>query len=154
MHLRIDFLNFRFYIALTHSVLVDGVNSKVGEGNHFLMWDFDDKSEEEVKAALVDVQKRYKLPRIFLINTGLPFYWHAYCFKGMSFADCVHILASTKHIDKVFLKIGFLREYYTLRFSPKKGRDFKEAIILPSRYREDVNPYRIDNFLKYWTKRL
>ncbi|MBA7574922.1 hypothetical protein ES708_16738 [subsurface metagenome] len=118
------------------------------------MWDFDDKGEEDVIAALKEVQRRFKLAQIFLLNTGLEGYYHAYCFKVFDWADTLKILASTEGIDKVFFKIGVIREYFTLRYSPKKARDFEPAIILPSRYKEDVNPYEVCSFVKYWTKRI
>ncbi len=154
MKLRVDFKGWRFYIALTHSAQVRGVNSKLPDGRHFLMWDFDDIGEEDVKRALVDVQRRFKLARILLLNTGLEGYWHAYCFKAHSWADTLRILASTEGLDRVFFKIGAIREYFTLRYTPKKRRDFKPAIVLPSRYKEDVNPYELTSFVKYWTKRM
>jgi len=154
MNLRLDFKGWRFYIALTHSRQVKGVNSKLPDGKHFLMWDFDNKEENDVITALKEVQRRFKLPRIFLLNTGLEGYWHAYCFKATEWADTLRILASTDGLDKVFFKIGVIREYFTLRYTPKRNRDFKPAIILPSRYKEDVNPFELASFVKYWTKRI
>jgi len=154
MNYRLDFRGWRFYIALSHSQQVKGVNSKLPDGRHFLMWDFDNVEEKDVKDALLDIQRRFRLPKIYLINTGLEDYWHAYCFKALPYPDCLRILASTPHLDPVFFKIGVIRGYFTLRYSPKKGRDFEPAIILRSRYKEDVNPYELGSFIKYWTKRL
>ncbi|GAI75027.1 unnamed protein product, partial [marine sediment metagenome] len=148
------FRGWRFYIAITHSGQVMGVNSKLPDGRHFLMWDFDDIGEEDVKRALVEVQRRFRLARILLLNTGLENYWHAYCFQAHSWPDTLRILASTDGLDKVFFKIGAIREYFTLRITPKKRRDFKTAIILPSRWKEDVDPYKLNNFVTYWTKRM
>lgn len=154
MNLRLDYKGWRFYIALTHSQQVRGVNSKLPDGRHFLMWDFDNVGEEDVYEALSYIQERYKLPRIFLVNTGLANYWHSYCFKAVSYPECLHILASTQYLDPVFFKIGVIRGYFTLRYTPKKGRDFKAAIILPSKYAENINPYEVCSFINYWTKRL
>jgi len=154
MNFRFDFRGWRFYIALTHSQQVKGVNSKLLTGKHFPMWDFDDKEEKDVKDALFKVQKRFKLAKIYLVNTGLKRYWHAYCFKAFEWADTLRILASTEYLDQVYFKIGVIRGYFTLRYSPKKGRDFEPAIILWSRYEENVNPYEVASFVKYWTKRM
>lgn len=154
MNWRLDIKGWRFYVALTHSVKVRGVNSKLPSGKHILMWDFDNIGEVNVKDALSDIQRRFRLPKIYLINTGLKDYWHAYCFKAMSYPDCLRVLATTKYLDQVYFKIGVIRGYFTLRYSPKKDRDFEPAIILPSRYKEDVNPYELCSFIKYWTKRL
>ncbi|GAJ03054.1 unnamed protein product, partial [marine sediment metagenome] len=113
-----------------------------------------DKGEDDVKTALVDVQREFRLARIYLLNTGLEGYWHAYCFQAHSWADTLRILASTPGIDRVFFKIGAIREYFTLRFTPKKRRDFKPAVILPSKIPEDVDPYKLNSFVTYWTKRM
>ena len=154
MNFRIDVRGWRFYIALSHSQKVSGVNSKLPNGKHFLMWDFDNVEEDNVKASLESVQRRYKLSRIYLINTGIAGYWHAYCFKACSYPDTLKILAETEYLDQVYFKIGVLRGYFTLRYSPKGDRGFKPAIILPSKYREDVNCYQISSFIRYWTRRI
>ncbi len=154
MNFRLDWRGWRFYIALTHSKLVSGVNSKLQNGQHFLMWDFDDVEEVIVREVLANVQKRFKLSAIYLINTGLPNYWHAYCFTKKEWGEVLLILSSTPHLDPVFFKIGCIRGYFTLRYSPKKGRDFKPAIVLGSNHKADVNPFELSNFVKYWTKRV
>lgn len=154
MKLRVDFKGWRFYIALTHSGQVRGVNSKLPDGRHFLMWDFDDKEENYVIKALTDVQRRFRLATIHLLNTGLEGYYHAYCFQAHSWPDTLQILASTDGIDRVFFKIGAIREYFTLRYTPKKRRDFKRAVVIPSKYQEDVDPYELSSFVTYWTKRM
>jgi len=154
MKLRVDFKGYRFYIALTHSGQVRGVNSKLADERHFLMWDFDDIGEDDVKEALLWVQRKYHLSRVYLLNTGLDNFWHAYCFTSVSWGDCLKILAETPHLDKVYFKIGCIRGYFTLRYTPKKAREFKPAIILPSKYAEDVDPYELNSFVTYWTKRM
>lgn len=154
MHYRLDIKGWRFYIALTYSQRVRGIHSLQKSGKHILMWDFDNKAEDDVRLALLQVQKHFKLPRIFLLNTGLSGYYHAYCFSLHSWADALHIIASTEGIDQMFFKIGVIRGYFTLRYSPKRGRDFEAAIILPSQYKEDVNPFEMSYEGNYWTKRL
>lgn len=118
------------------------------------MWDFDDIKEVDVENALRTIQKQFSLPRIWLINTGLGGYWHAYCFKACSWPDTLKILASTQFLDQVYFKIGVIRGYFTLRYSPKDKRTFKPARVLRSRRKEDVNPFELSNTVKYWTKRL
>lgn len=154
MNWRVDFKGWRFYIALNHSVKVKGVNSKLPDYRHFLMWDFDDKGLDDVRWALQQVQKDYKLSKIYLVNTGLDRHWHAYCFKRHSWGKTLDILASTFYLDQMYFKIGVIRGYFTLRYQSKRDRDFKAAIILPSPYKEDVNPFELNNFCRYWTKRV
>lgn len=118
------------------------------------MWDFDAKEENDVKEALRLVQRKYHLSRVYLLNTGLDNFWHAYCFTSVSWGDCLKILAETPHLDKVYFKIGCIRGYFTLRYTKKKAREFKPAQILPSKYPEDVDPYELSSFVTYWTKRM
>lgn len=151
---RLNLGGWSFYIGLSHSKRVEGVNSKLPDGKHFLMWDFDDVVEGDVRQTLRYVQKRFKLPKIYLVNTGLAHYWHAYCFKRHSFADTLHILASTPFLDRIYFLIGVSRGYFTLRYVPKGTRDFKPAVILTSKYPEDVDPYTECCFIRYWTKRV
>ena len=154
MRCRVDFKGYRFYVALTHSREVGGVNSILPGNKHILMWDFDDKGEKDVKEALLSVQKRFKLPRILLVNTGLVGFYHAYCFKAVSWPDALKILASTMLLDPVFFKIGAIRGYFTLRYTPKGSRAFGPVEELPSKYKETVDPYKLESFVKYWTKRM
>jgi len=154
MRFRRDFRGWRLFISLTHSEQVKGINSKLPSGKHFLMWDFDNIGVEDVKASLVRIQNRYKLPRIFIVNTGLDGYYHSYCFKALPFSKVLEILAETQYLDQAYFKIGVIRGYFTLRYTPKRDRPFMPAFILPSVRKEDINPFELTNFCKYWTKRL
>lgn len=154
MRWHIDLKGWRLYIGLTHSVKVKGVNSNLPDRRHILMWDFDNKEGEDVINSLVAIQKKFKLSRIFLLNTGLDGHYHAYCFKAISWAMALYILASTKHLDSTYFKIGIIRGFYTLRYSKKEGRGFTPAIILPSKVKEDIDPFEDLCGCEYWTKRL
>ena len=154
MRLKLDCKGWRFYVGLSHSQKARGVNSKLPSGRHFLMWDFDNKEVNDVKVALVSVQTRFRLPKIYLISTGLSNHWHAYCFKALTYPDTLRILASTPHLDQTYFKIGVIRGYFTLRYSPKTGREFEQASTIPSKYKEDVNPFELSSFSDYWTKRI
>lgn len=154
MHLRVDIRGYRFYVAVTHSKKVKGVNSRLPGGKHFLMWDFDDKPEHDVVMALRLVQQRFRLSTIYLLNTGLPNYWHAYCFSTFDYPDLLRILASTPFLDEIYFRIGVLRGYYTLRYSPKGKREFKLALVLASSVKEAISPFEVTSFVEYWTKRV
>lgn len=149
MNFRIENRWFTFYIGLKRIQMVDGYNSILPDGKHFLMWDFDDTKLEAVKAALREIQKRYKLPIIWLLNTGIPDSWHANCFKALEWEECRSVVAATKYVDKKFVGIGILRGFFTLRYSPMQGREFQPAIILPSIYPEDINPLELTSFITY-----
>jgi len=153
MKFQITFRNYRLFCSLAKYIHVSGVNSKLANGRHFLMWDFDNLGEEIIRNELLRIQKKFHLSQIYLINTGLTGYYHAYCFLDFDWANTLYILASTQGIDKMYFTIGVARGYFTLRYTPKKSRDFKPAIILSSKVKETVNPYTLKSFIDYPTKR-
>lgn len=153
MRFRIERLGFRFYIGIDRILYVDGYNSMLSNGKHFLMWDFDDESFDDVMDALLLVQKKFRLPRIWIIPTGSPLCYHANCFKAFPWEQCRGIVASTPLVDEKFVAIGILRGFLTLRYSPLPGKAFTKATILPSKYEEDVDPFTLTSFITYPKKR-
>ena len=153
MRVRFNIGSYHFFISVYRTGKVTGVNSKLPSGRHFLMWDFDDTPMNVVKQSLSYVQKKWRLAPIYIVNTGLHDYYHAYCFSAKDWGTTLHILADTPELDQMFFRIGVIRGYFTLRFTPKHNRDFKPALILGSKVREDINPYEICSFITYDTKR-
>lgn len=153
MKFRIEKKGVTFYIGLHRTQMVEGVNSRLPSGRHWLMWDFDDTELELVKSALITIQHAYKLPRIWIIPTGKPDCYHANCFVDYTWEEARAIIAATTFVDKKFLAIGILREFFTLRYSEIKGREFEQAIILPSKRLETVNPFELTSFATYPKKR-
>ena len=153
MRLGIERFGWRFYLAIHRLKPVKGMNSILPSGKHIIMWDFDSITEEAVVDALIKVQDEFHLPRIWLLNTGLPNYWHAFCFKLTPWADLVHILAATEGLDRVYFAIGIVRGYFTLRYSRKKGRQFEPAIIIPGYGDEDIAPFDFKSFITYKSAR-
>ncbi len=149
MRIGIEKYGWRFYLAISRLKPVKGMNSIHSSGKHIIMWDLDNISEMEAVITLEEVQETFKLPRIWLINTGLPRYWHAFCFKLLPWEDVVHILASSDKLDKVYFAIGIIRGYFTLRYSKKKGRQFQPAIILQGYGEEDIDPFEFTSFITY-----
>lgn len=154
MRVRFDFKGLRFFLAITRSKEVEGVNSKLPDGWHFLMWDFDEVEEGKVIFALLEVQRFFKLSSICIISTGIPNHHHAYCFTKASYPTVLSILASTEGLDQMYFKIGVIRGYFTLRISDKKDRVFQPRITLASPVPPDINPSEIASFITYWTKRI
>ena len=153
MRLGLEKFGWRFYLALNRLAPVKGMNSIHPSGKHIIMWDFDNIPPEDVRRALEKVQRKFRLPAIWVVNTGLPNYWHAFCFALLPWADVVHILASTEGLDKVYFAIGIVRGYFTLRYSRKQGRQFEPAIIIPGYGEEDVNPFEFSSFITYQSAR-
>lgn len=152
MNLRFEKWGVRVHLGITRTALVRGVNSKLKDGNHFLMWDFDDMSLKEVWATLFRVQYYNKLPAIHILCTGIEGYYHAYCFCRRNWIEARTIIASTDNVDNVFFMMGMLRGYFTLRFSKKRGREFTEVAVLESDFKEDVRPEDVESFVEYTTK--
>ena len=141
---RIRGVRFTFTIARTQKVI--GVNSQLGDGTHILMWDFDDVPLDSVKYALRVVQTRYYLSDIIILKTKEPDSYNAWCFTAVPWTRAVEIVAATTFIDWGFFRYSVWRYHFTLRTSPKNGRDSKvvarlEGYELPTAKIED---------LKYW----
>ena len=151
MMLRFRIGRWRFSLNVVHVTDVAGVNSILPDGKHILMWDFDEVSLEEVKKALAEVAIKYKLPNIYILNSGLPNHYMAYCFKRVSWQKAVEILAATKHICTTYLRFGVFRGKFTLRITPKDGRRIRLVCVLESPWPEDVSIDELDSFVRYET---
>jgi len=145
--------SFRFYFGFYRFQKVKGAISRLPSGDHILMWEFDDVDEDRLKSVMKTVQTLYKLPDIYLINTGIPNHWHCWCFKKVTWGEALKIIASTPHVDHLWFVSGVARNYFTLRYTPKIGRELKPAIILKSRRREDISPYDLRFQSIYITER-
>lgn len=130
---------------------VIGVNSNLPDGNHILMWDFDMVNKEDIIKELVDIQARFKLPRIYILQTSPKQGFHAYCFKKVDWKTCVEILAASKLIDWNYFKYGIYRKHFTLRVSPKCGREIKAIGQIASTVQDDVSPEELKSWVQYET---
>lgn len=126
---------------------VTGVNSNLEDGNHILMWDFDDTTFDDVFKNLLTVQRIYDLPHIYILETLEDKNFMAYCFKRTPWRKVVEITAFTKDVDPNFFKYGVYRDHFTLRVTPKCGRKPKLVWILRSLIPEDCSIPE----LKSWT---
>lgn len=153
MNFRIERKGFTFYIGFNRTEMVDGYNSLLPSGKHFLMWDFDNVALHIVKAMLLLTQRKHKLPRIWILSSGKENCWHANCFKSLWWSDCRAMIAENPLVDKKFLAIGILRGFFTLRYSPVGGKEIEPACILPSKVPEDVDPFELRWFSTYPKKR-
>ena len=151
---RCNVKGWRFYIGLSYSAKATGVNSKLEDGRHFLMWDFDNVALPVLRRSLIEIQRRFLLSSIYVLSTGLEGHYHAYCFDSLTFSNALQVIAATKESDRVYLGIAAMRGYFTLRFSDKKGRVYTHVDTLESPKDADISPYEVKSFCRYWTKRL
>lgn len=144
---------FTVYAGIKRVEMVEGVNSRLPSGRHWLMWDFDNVEFCHVRGELLRIQRKYRLPKIYILNTGIPCHYHANCFVSLDWLEARSIIASTEYVDYRYIAIGILRGFFTLRYSPARGKEFQPAIILPSRVPEDVDPFALTSFVTYSKKR-
>jgi len=158
MNIELRLCSWKLQFIFQRYQKVYGVNSDLDDGSHFLMWDFDQCELSEVLDSLREVQRKFRLPNIYVIQTDRRGSYHAYCFAKKTWAEAVFILMSTRHCDQGFIKLAVLRGYITLRITPKRRKDgtwegFRRVAVLPSDVGEEVDPGAIYNFVEYWTKR-
>jgi hypothetical protein len=155
MHIRFNLGDIHIYIGISRQVKVEGICSRLKDSDkHILMWDFDDTMLDHVEQALRQVQRLYALPNIYIVNTGIEGYYHAYCFQAHTWHETIAILSQTPHLDEVYFKIGVVRGYFTLRVSAKKDRQFKLVKTLESDDIANVEPFKDLAFgITYETKR-
>jgi len=148
MMIKIRIGNFRFTWTFTQVTEVIGVDSTLPEGDHIIMWDLDDVPFNLVHDVLQQVQWIYGLPNIYILNTGKPDNYIAYCFKAVYWRDSVKIVAATPYVDYKFFKYGVYREHWTLRVTPKEGRKPRLATILHSTVPEDCSISELNKWVK------
>ena len=148
MIIRIRIGNWRFTFTLYEVTDITGVNSLLKDGNHILMWDFDDIPLWQIKLILACIQKDYELPQIRILNTGKKNHYIAYCFKRCQWWNAKRIIASSLFTCEDYFKWGVFRKRFTLRVTPKEGRKPKLVAILHSDIPEDVNISELTSWVK------
>jgi hypothetical protein len=149
--IRVRIAHWRFTWTFAPVNDVAGVNSLLPDGNHILMWDFDDVPLSGVSWILKAVQNAFELPRIRILNTGIRNHYIAYCFKRCSWWNTRRIIASTPAICSNYYKWGIFRKRFTLRVTPKSNRKPYLVRVLPSRIKEDVSVEELQSWVKYET---
>lgn len=143
---------FQFFAGAQKLQWIDGVSSYLEDGNHILMWDWDEIEYGLVYYALLFVRDRYQLPKIYVLESSPGGNWIAYCFKRLPFKKAFVIVADTEHVDWRFVQHSLVRGYFTLRISKKHGVEPKLHAMIPSQYSEDCSVPELTAFVKYQTK--
>jgi len=151
MILRLRSGRWRLTFTMAPVTEVVGVNSRLPDGSHILMWDFDDTDLTEVMGVLTMVQDLYNLPKIYIFETKPNSNYIAFCFKRTSWRRAVEIVASTKGVDWNFFKYSIYRGWFTLRVGPKCGRVPRLMWILESDVPEDCTVLDLKRWVKYET---
>jgi len=141
---------WRFTFSFAPVTKVVGVNSKLPNGRHILMWDFDGVDYQRLKESLLTIQRRYLLPNIYILQTNRHNYI-AYCFKAVPWRKAVEIVAATQTYDWNHFKYAVYRGHFTLRVTPKCGREPKLVEVLESLQEEDVTVEKLKSWVEYET---
>jgi len=132
---------------------VVGINSTLKNNKHIIMWDFDDKPLTKIIYALEEVQAKFKLPKIHIMQMRSEAdSYVAICFKQMKWEQALGIVCLTKYVDYQFIRHSCHRRYFTLRISPK-GKDKPElAYIISSDAPEDADWNMLRSIANYRTE--
>ena len=151
MMIKLKLGSFRLNFSITAITKTWGVNSLLENGKHILMWDFDDEKLGDVVAGLRQIQLRYGLPEVRIMQTTEKNF-HAYCFKQVDFRKAVEIIAATSGVDWGFFLFGCLRQKFTLRVGEKAGRRKPRLVALLGGLEEvDASIKDLRRWVKYDT---
>jgi len=129
---RITTNRFTLFAMLSRSQRIEGVTSQVYDqngkatNNHYVFWDLENCSLEQIKKTLTKIQTHYGLSNIYLTtdNNGKSF--RGWCFSVVTFGTYLKILADSLSItDYGFIYYTFKRKEATLRISKKENRPFQ-----------------------------
>lgn len=148
---RVTIGDVRITLTIARIVKVGGFNSLLTDGNHILMWDFDDTTLVAVERALGLVQTEYALPKIYILETRKGTNFIAYCFARRSWKNVVEIVASTRGVDWNFFRYGVFREKFTLRVTDKGYGLPHKVAVLDSDVPEDVSIWELSGWVNYET---
>lgn len=122
--LKIKELTIFFMFAKTQTL--NGITSLVdyceGKANHVPMWDLERCTLKEAEETLKDVQQRYGLSHIYILNDGVANSFRAICFSIIDFTTLLKILIDTKYLDYSFFYYTVKRQKATIRLDTKEGR--------------------------------
>lgn len=114
--------NLRIVLAISDFQTVSGITSKAGNGSHYVLWDFDNRSLEICAKALRYIQRKYSLSDIYIFSDSENS-CHGICYSKFRFRKMIEILASTPNIDLDYVAHTIDQGKATIRLSEKIGRE-------------------------------
>jgi hypothetical protein len=133
-NLRITTSRFTFFTMLSRSQRMEGVTSQVYDqngkptNNHYVFWDLEGCSLEQIKKSLKKVQTRYSLGNIYLTSDNNGQTYRGWCFSIVTFETFLKILIDSLNVmDYGFFYYTIKRKEATLRLSQKEGRPFQSC---------------------------
>ena len=150
---RITIRDIRITLTIARIVKVSGFNSLLTDGNHILMWDFDDTTFNEVHDNLLTVQDAYRLPKIYILETMKDVNFMAYCFRRTPWKEAVLIVGQTEGVDWNFFKYGVYRDKFTLRVTDKGYGKPHLVATLDSEVPQNATVLDLATWVRYETLR-
>jgi len=148
---RITIGDLRLTFTAARIVKVGGFNSLLTDGNHILMWDFDNVDLRVVRQQLASIQMEYSLPKISILETRKHTNFIAYCFKRLPWRAVVAIVCQAPDVDFNFFKYSVYRERFTLRVTDK-GYGLPHCVaVLESKIPEDATILDLASWVNYET---
>lgn len=106
---------------------------------HYIMWDLEGATFDEVKKELLIISNNFCLGEIFIVGESVKQKsFRAWCFQPVTFRKMVEIINATNYVDYLFFKYTILRGKATLRISQKAYRPPQRIL-----YRIEGKKYRI-----------
>lgn len=141
----------RFQVSLMAGMVtkVTGVNSNLKDGNHIIMWEFDETDRTEVCWALQAVQGLFSLPDIHVAESHTGGGFHAYCFQALSFIETLHIVSGTFLVDPNYITMCAMRQHWTLRLTDKGQGAPQPTLTLPGLFKKTAEPDDLIGIVEY-----
>lgn len=146
--------SLRVWVSIRKVEDIKGMCSNLKSGRHILMWDFDNTSFGKVSATLRDVQIKYQLPKITILETLAGVNYIAYCFEELDWTYALAILLETPGVCWNFFRLSVIRGYFTLRVSPKGGRVPHFRAEIPGKTPQKIGVDDLVHAIKYETSKV
>lgn len=148
---KVNIGDVRITFSMARVAKVIGVNSRLSDDRHIIMWDFDDVTLYQVVTALKYAQHYHTLSTIYVLETKAGTNFIAYCFKAKTFREVCYVIVDTPLVDWNFFKYGVYRGRFTLRVTAKEGRVPKLVRVLESDNKPDVDVKDLTSWVRYQT---
>ena len=116
--------------------LTYGLISRLTNGRHILMWDFDEVELSTIEEELKTTQQLCGLSDIYIVNTSMSVEgdkrYSAVCFYDTNAFSAFDIVSDSRLIDTRFRAQSLSRGYFTIRIGPKNGQYPKLEKVLHS----------------------
>ncbi len=143
----------RFMVGYARTERILGITSRLDNGPHVLMWDFDGVDLVDVETAIRYVQEILHVGTVHVFTSGQPQHFHAYALYRFDWPFVIRVLAITPFVDTAWFKFSVMRDYCTLRFSDKDDRaiSFIESLEAADYHLKPVHPSELKLVVYYTT---